>query len=325
MKTRIFIGSSTEGIEIAKKIQEFFSKDYECVLWTNGVFNSTQSVLETLLRESEFCDFGIMLFTNDDYMVSRNNLFESARDNVIFEYGLFLGRLGLDKAIVICENGVKVPSDFLGFELAKFDKSKSPNDHLSLEKCLENIKKQIIAKEQLGFLHLLPSTTLAIGYFDNFVNVIIEALSYNGFMISNESEKYPLMEFDIILPQELRLDPKQTAQLLFNEHYYGKISIEARNRNYPLYFRKPISDKIILYDMPTTLYSAKKALDLFLRKGHIGNEDKQIMLEARELSNFEHVLQILIDENPYCNNYVNIKHIEQIPSSSISIQTGYLG
>ena len=38
MKARIFIGSSTEGLSVAQKVKDFFSADYECYLWNDGIF-----------------------------------------------------------------------------------------------------------------------------------------------------------------------------------------------------------------------------------------------------------------------------------------------
>ena len=43
MKPRIFIGSSAEGLEVAKRIKSFFSPDYDCFLWTDEIFKNNNS------------------------------------------------------------------------------------------------------------------------------------------------------------------------------------------------------------------------------------------------------------------------------------------
>ena len=119
MKPRIFIGSSSEGLYIAEYVKHYFSSDYDCVIWNDDVFKFNHSFLETLLNSASLFDFGFLIFTKDDLSLIRDSVFENARDNVIFEYGLFLGRLGLDRAFVIAEEGVKIPSDFLGYKQKK--------------------------------------------------------------------------------------------------------------------------------------------------------------------------------------------------------------
>lgn len=103
MKPRIFIGSSSEGLYAAEYIKQHLSADYDCIVWNDGVFKYNRSFLETLLNSASLFDFGFLIFTKDDLALSRDEAFEQARDNVLFEYGLFLGRLGLDRAFVVAE------------------------------------------------------------------------------------------------------------------------------------------------------------------------------------------------------------------------------
>ena len=43
MKPRIFIGSSSEGLKIAQKVKTYFEKEYECFLWTDGIFKFNEN------------------------------------------------------------------------------------------------------------------------------------------------------------------------------------------------------------------------------------------------------------------------------------------
>lgn len=119
MKPRIFIGSSKEGLYVAEYVKQYFNADYECVIWNDDVFKYNKSFLETLLNSASLFDFGFLIFTKDDLALVRDEVFEEARDNVLFEYGLFLGRLGVERAFILAEEGVKLPSDFLGITLAQ--------------------------------------------------------------------------------------------------------------------------------------------------------------------------------------------------------------
>ena len=143
MKSRIFIGSSSEGLETAKFIKNRLKDEFECYLWTDDVFKYNDSFLDTLLKEAGAFDFGILVFTKDDHLVSRGKGFDSPRDNVLFEYGLFLGRLGPSKAFIIHEEEVKIPSDFSGITLCRFQRTKDLSNSESLRNELDKLIKQI--------------------------------------------------------------------------------------------------------------------------------------------------------------------------------------
>lgn len=51
--------------------------------------------------------------------------------------------------------------------------------------------------------------------------------------------------------------------------------------------------------MPTTLNGIDKAIDMYLRKGHIGKTQEQQLLEDRELRNFAMVLSKLVENDAF--------------------------
>lgn len=46
---------------------------------------------------------------------------ERARQNVIFELGYFLGKMGCSKVVALVENGVEIPFDYSGVVYLTFD------------------------------------------------------------------------------------------------------------------------------------------------------------------------------------------------------------
>ena len=46
MKQRIFIGSSKEGLNVAKRVKDFFKESYDCYIWTDDIFQLHQLVLQ---------------------------------------------------------------------------------------------------------------------------------------------------------------------------------------------------------------------------------------------------------------------------------------
>ena len=85
-RPRVFIGSSSEGLRIANKLQELLANDFSVVVWNQGtVFGLGASTLEVL--EAAVLEFhhAIFVFTPDDQLHIRGETRPVARDNVLFE------------------------------------------------------------------------------------------------------------------------------------------------------------------------------------------------------------------------------------------------
>lgn len=310
MKPRIFIGSSTEGLEVAKLVKRYFSPDYDCFLWTDDVFKNNESFLDTLVQSASLFDFGFMVFSADDEATIRDKSFETPRDNILFEYGLFLGRVGLDRAFVIAENAVKIPTDMLGITQTRYEVEineqgeKMATD--SLEQGLKKLKKQIDENLNLGHLGLLPSTVIAISYFEGFVKLAAEwIMSTSNLELEGRIYKGGILYIKI--PDTLDADIKKSAMLFYRKQGLHEAKMITGHRHYPIHFvAKAEGDILEIYDMPTILSGIDKAIDMYFRVGHIGKSRQQQLAEDNEMSNFRRVLQLLINEEAFCRECVRI-------------------
>ena len=118
-KIRLFVISSKEAIPIAKAIEEAFKNEtFQTKLWTDDVFRVANYTLEDLEREVDLSDFAVAIAHPDDHTNSRGKKWPAPRDNVVFELGLFMGRLGRSRAILMepRDEGVKLPSDLAGIK-----------------------------------------------------------------------------------------------------------------------------------------------------------------------------------------------------------------
>lgn len=116
-RVRLFIISSVEALPIAREIQNAFEHDpFKVIIWTDGVFKVANYTLQSLEDEVDNSDFAIAIAHADDLTTVRGAEWPSPRDNVIFELGLFMGRLGRSRAILMepREEKVKLPSDLAG-------------------------------------------------------------------------------------------------------------------------------------------------------------------------------------------------------------------
>jgi len=114
---RVFIISSAESLEVARLVQNAFAYDgFIVTVWTDGVFKVASYPLQTLEAAVDNSDFAIAIAHADDIAEFRGSSWPVPRDNVIFELGLFMGRLGKDRAVLMepREIDVKLPSDLTG-------------------------------------------------------------------------------------------------------------------------------------------------------------------------------------------------------------------
>ena len=129
MKPTLFVGSSSESLDVAYAAQRNLEDVAEVVVWTQGIFELTRSYLESLLDALEDTEFGLFIFGADDLIRIRGTEMPTARDNVIFELGLFIGRLGRDRTFILMPRSsadFHLPSDLLGVSTATFQPPSRP-------------------------------------------------------------------------------------------------------------------------------------------------------------------------------------------------------
>jgi len=113
----LFLGCSAESLVIAQEIQLGLKHDnIEVVPWTDGVFGPSSVTIDALLKMANESDFAALVFSPDDKLISREKEYSSPRDNVVFELGLFMGRLERNRTFIIKEqkSDVRIPTDLLG-------------------------------------------------------------------------------------------------------------------------------------------------------------------------------------------------------------------
>lgn len=113
----VFIISSAEALPIARAVQEALAHDpFKVTLWTDGVFRASQYSIESLVQKLDTSDFAVAIAQPDDLTQTRGEAQPTPRDNVLFELGLFIGRLGRLRSFLLepARAGVKLPSDLAG-------------------------------------------------------------------------------------------------------------------------------------------------------------------------------------------------------------------
>jgi hypothetical protein len=123
MRERIFIGSSSEAMDVCRAVQQELGRDFDVTIWDQGVFGLTYGAIDSLRAVLESSDAGVFVLTPDDLTESRGQSNFTVRDNVIFELGMFIGHLGRDRTFMLvpANSTIRLPSDLLGITAARYD------------------------------------------------------------------------------------------------------------------------------------------------------------------------------------------------------------
>jgi len=123
---RLFIASSAEGLHVAEAVNIKLEHDFRVKQWDNA-FNLSSMTLQSLLARAEETDFAVFVFHPDDKATIRGTEYSVVRDNVLFELGLFIGSLGIEKCFILVpksiENDFRLPTDLAGLTVTAYDDS----------------------------------------------------------------------------------------------------------------------------------------------------------------------------------------------------------
>jgi len=305
-KKRIFIGSSSEELDLANDAKSILERDFEVTIWNDSVWDTSifkinNNFLNDLLRASLQFDFGMLIGTTDDEVKYRGDSVMQPRDNVLFELGLFIGRLGLSKCAFVIDKELKVLSDISGISLARFKKNDTSSFVSAISQVSEFFRKQIDSD-----INFFPSSTLASGYFENLLLPTCKYLIENdGFEF--KGTKYKNCKIKIIIPKKLDSDVNlQFAQL--------KRGFETQNVSFN-YAGRPrhinleteiIDNELIFIDFPTTLSGINFAISNLLPNDFNTMSSDYESIIDREIERFIYTLKQLALRNGV-DTFIEIK------------------
>jgi predicted nucleotide-binding protein len=150
LKTRTFVGSSSEGLVVANAISANLRGLTDCQVWTEGVFLPGRTFIETLESLLDSVDYAILVASPDDMLIQRDVERLSMRDNVLLELGLFMAKLGRTRTYLVSPKDVPIhiPSDLLGLTTVTYQLPPSPDVAAAwLKQPCERIREAMMAAE----------------------------------------------------------------------------------------------------------------------------------------------------------------------------------
>lgn len=137
MKPSLFITSSSESVDVAYALQQNLDHIAQVTVWSQAIFELSHSRLESLLVALDSADFGLFVFAANDVLSVREQYNQAIRDNIIFELGLFIGRLGRERNFIVIPKGneesLRLPTDLLGLTTAFYEPNRQDtNRHAAL-------------------------------------------------------------------------------------------------------------------------------------------------------------------------------------------------
>jgi hypothetical protein len=155
MKPKIFIGSSTKGLIVAEAIQKELSYEAEAKIWSQGTFRTPNVPIEDLMNALKEFDFAVFVLLPEDPLNIRERETLAVRDNVLFELGMFLGKLGRQRNFFVTPRKkgepkpeLHLPSDLSGITPATYEPSGDPRS--SIGPALYELKQSIRDLGPLG-------------------------------------------------------------------------------------------------------------------------------------------------------------------------------
>lgn len=293
MKRKLFIGSSSEGLPIAKQLKE--KVDFECgdwihsEVWNEGsVFNLNKNALDSLVKASRKFDYGVLVATKDDIVKSRDSEKMAPRDNVMLEMGMFLGSLGLTRAFLLVEEESKLPTDYNGVTVPYFQKGIAGSQEAAVDKIIDAFK----ATRNSYNLKPVPSAALALGYFSNFIQPLAK----------RRQEQNIEFKLEILLPKNIK-DIEVEKIAYKNANASSEVSIYGGGR--PMVYELNINQNHY-WDIPTTLSTLDKLMDMLLPSAEIGiNQEKEDWID-HELRNFAGTISALAQQCTACRGKVSV-------------------
>lgn len=141
----LFIGSSSEALHIARNLEMELDAAKVCDVerWDRDVFEPGGYALDSLLEVASRVDFAVLIASPDDKVEVRGEESLAPRDNVLLEFGMFVGALGRQRAFLLATDRMRLPSDVNGLTRLSYSAREDGNVRKALNPTVVQIEDRV--------------------------------------------------------------------------------------------------------------------------------------------------------------------------------------
>lgn len=145
----LFIGSTVDALPIARAVHAELDHDLEVTIWNHGLFSGGAMTWSQLLNKTAEFDFALFVFSGEDEVTSKGETSLGIRDNVLIEYGLFVGALGHERVFFMFNRDArpKIASDLAGVTPLTYANRADKNLRAAVSPAADEIRQ---AAQRLG-------------------------------------------------------------------------------------------------------------------------------------------------------------------------------
>ena len=115
----------------------------EVDVWDQGTFEPSGYTLDSLLNTAKRADFAVLVASPDDVTKSRGAEEPSVRDNIVLEFGLFIGAIGRERTYLLATGPAKLPTDTLGLTRLPYRRRSDGNERAAVNDAALQVALQV--------------------------------------------------------------------------------------------------------------------------------------------------------------------------------------
>jgi hypothetical protein len=273
--------------------------------WRENFFDLNNTApLNTFLKKLLCFDFAVLILGNDDLRIDPDGgaARNIPRDNVIFELGATMARMGTQKTFLLSprEPNVTLPSYFRGLDPLFYDHRSNDDQVAGTAQACSQIADQLRRLDEDAFHSDLPAIGLAFGYFYNFILPVHRTLREPQRFDTADSEAWaPENGFTVttFLPERL-MNRQAIDEFMQQEAKARNLHVQLKDgRDISVYvLPRTRAASLHILDIPTTLLTSEKVIRRVDSFWGGGDREFREGLVRREIAAFGRRLRGLIEE-----------------------------
>lgn len=346
MKPYIVIFSSSKFYPVATAIEQHLKDFYTVHPWKGEFFGENKTTpLWTFFKKLFYYDYAIIILTGDHIIKEKSGSDNERfvpKDNVIFELGATMARLGPQKTVILIpdEPKISLPGYFDDvqpyiFTYQKLGEEYTEASALDATREAAGKIKEILDQVTYDTFHSeLPAQGLAHAYLSNFLKPVLDHDLSQTLVLNNESHAWTPesgLTVTVIITDQI-VGRRGADEFFAAQQGCYKTNLKLKDGRDPGIYALPRhseNDPLHVLDIPTTLLTAEKIIEkieLFWRQ-----KDNQKVLETdqgfvnelkqREIINFRRSLDhMLLSEK----NTAYIISADKLPEHIQKLEKGEL-